>query len=45
MYRQSLQVSRESRREDPPMIPAWMTYATAAMLAAIILLCLMSPAY
>jgi len=27
------------------MIPAWMTYATAAMLAAIILLCLMSPAY
>jgi len=27
------------------MIPAWVTYAAAALLAAIILLCLLSPAY
>jgi len=27
------------------MIPAWVTYAAAALLAAIILLCLLSPVY
>jgi len=27
------------------MIPAWVTYAAAALLAVIVLLCLLSPAY
>jgi len=27
------------------VIPAWVTYAAAALLAAIVLLCLLSPAY
>jgi len=32
-------------RSDRTVIPAWVTYAAAALLAAIILLCLLSPAY